>query len=334
MKALVVTGPDKGSISEIPYPVLQEDTAIVKIEYTLMCSSDVKLLEGDYHGLTYPHTPGHEFSGVVVDAFHKENIGKRVVVDTLMPCGECEYCQKGFGNLCENLAEIGDNRPGSFAEYVLVKEKNMYEIPENVNLKEASLIEPLAVALNAINRAHLKGTETITILGAVVIGLLILNVLKHNKFPFVRVIELVDYRLEIAKKVGADETYLTDVASENELINTLSPTDVVFDATGNPLGFNFAIEAVKPAGTISYVSYAGEGKTTFTPSRITLKALNIYGVLSPYMTWDWAVQLFREHAIRTDLFITHETTLENYQSVKKMMKYKEDNVIRVAMTLN
>lgn len=333
MKALVVTGPDKGSIADIPYPFLVEDTAIVKIEYTLMCSSDVKLLEGDYHGLTYPHTPGHEFSGIVVDAFHKENIGKRVVVDTLMPCGECEYCKKGYGNLCENLAEIGDNRPGSFAEYVLVKEKNMYEIPDSVSLKEASLIEPLAVALNAINRAQLNGSESITILGAGVIGLLILNVLKHNHFPFVRVIELVDYRLEVAKKVGADEVYLTDEQNESSLISTLTPTDVVFDATGNPVGFNYAIEAVKPAGTISYVSYAGEGQTMITPSRITLKALNIYGVLSPYMTWDWAVQLFKEHAIRTDLFITHETTLDNFKNVKKMMKHKENNVIRVAMTV-
>ena len=333
MKALVVTGPDKGEIREIPYPTLKEDTAIVKIEYTLMCSSDVKLLEGDYHGLIYPHTPGHEFSGVVVDSFHKENIGKRVVVDTLMPCGECEYCKKGFGNLCENLAEIGDNRLGSFAEYVLVKEKNMYEIPEDVSLKDASLIEPLAVALNAINRAHLHGNESITIFGAGVIGLLILNVLKHNNFPLVRVIEQVDFRLEIAKKVGADETYLTDEAHEYELISALSPTDVVFDATGNPNGFNYAIEAVKPAGTISYVSYAGEGKMTFTPSRITLKALNIYGVLSPYMTWEWAVQLFKDHAIKTDLLITHETTLDDYKHVKKMMKNKEDNVIRVAMTL-
>lgn len=333
MKALVVTGPDVGEIREIPYPVLQENTAIVKIEYTLMCSSDVKLLEGDYHGLTYPHTPGHEFSGIVVDSFHKENIGKRVVVDTLMPCGKCEYCKKGFGNLCENLAEIGDNRPGSFAEYVLVKEKNMYEVPENVSLKDASLIEPLAVALNAVNRAHLQGNESITILGAGVIGLLILNVLKHNNFPFVRVIELVDYRLEIARKIGADEIYLTDETHESELIETLSSTDVVFDATGNPNGFNYAIEAVKPAGKISYVSYAGEGKTTFSPSKITLKALNIYGVLSPYKTWECAVQLFKEHAIKTELLITHETTLEDYKNVKKMMKHKEDNVIRVAMTL-
>ena len=333
MKALVVTGPDEATIQEVTYPQMIENTAIIKIEYTLMCSSDVKLLAGNYHGLKYPHTPGHEFSGIVVDAYHKENIGKRVVVDTLMPCGTCEFCKRNQGNLCENLAEIGDNRPGSFAEYVLVKEDNMYEIPETISLKDASLIEPLAVALNAVRRAQLKGNESITILGSGAIGLLILNVLKHIQIPFVRVVELVEYRLAIAKEIGADETVLVSEEKENEFLEALSKTDVVFDATGNPDGFNYAITAVKPAGTISYVSYSGECGTVLVPSRITLKALNIYGVLSPFATWEWALELFAENAIRTDLLITHEMKLSDFWSVKQMMEHKDENVIRVAMTV-
>ena len=331
MKGLVVTGPNEAEIKEIPYPTLVENTAIVRIEYTLMCSSDVKLLAGNYHGLKYPHTPGHEFSGVVVDAYHKEYVGKRVVVDTLMPCGDCEFCRRGQGNLCENLAEIGDNRPGSFAEYVLVKEENLYEIPDAVSMKDASLIEPLAVALNAVRRANLNGNESVTILGAGAIGLLILNVLKHMRIPFVRVVELVEYRLEMAKEIGADEIVHVTDSNENETLESLSKTDVVFDASGNPDGFNHAITAVKPAGTISYVSYSGEGSTMLVPSRITLKALNIFGVLSPFATWEWALELFAKNVIRTDLLITHEMKLSDFWAVKKMMEHKDENVIRVAM---
>lgn len=333
MKGLVVTGPNEMSIKEIPYPKLQKDTAIVQVDYTLMCSSDVKLLNGDYHGLKYPHTPGHEFSGTVVESYHKENVGKRVVVDTLMPCKQCEFCRRGQTNLCEHLAEIGDNRPGSFAEYVLVREENMYEIPENTTTKAASLIEPLAVALNAIDRANIRGHESVTVLGAGVIGLLIINTLKHNKIPFIRAIEMVDYRLKLAKQMGADETILVNEKNINSVLENTQQTDIVFDATGNPEGFNHAITIVKPAGTISYVSYPGEVKTLIKPSQITLKALNIFGVLSPFATWNEAIALFRDGAIKTNLLITHETKLENFAFVKKIMENKEDNVIRAAMTL-
>ena len=144
MKALVVTGPNQIKLTEVEMPTLGSVQVLIQVKYSMMCSSDVKLIKGDYHGLKLPLIPGHEWSGVIAQApeKYKHLIGKKAVVDILFPCLQCEQCRKGRRNLCENMNEIGVNLDGGYAEYVAVDVKNVIVIPDTISLKEACIIDP------------------------------------------------------------------------------------------------------------------------------------------------------------------------------------------------
>lgn len=330
MKSVQVVGANELRLIEQDIPELKEDQVLIKIEYSLMCSSDVKLIKGQFHGLKLPLVPGHEFSGVVVKAAgsNQHLVGKKVVVDILSPCLKCEFCRKGRKNLCKNLEEIGVTLDGSYSEYLVSDARNVIVIPDDVDLKEASLIEPLAVVCNAVQRVGVKPSEKVAIIGSGVIGLLLTTLLKHMGASEVIVIDYLSERLEIAKKIGATCTVKRE--GQNEIdINS----DVVFDATGSSEGFALALDIVKPGGRIGYISYSASEKVIIEPSKIMLKEIDIYGVLSPNDTWIQAIDLIKKGIIKSELLITHEFSLAEYCKVYDLMNDKKDGVIRAAFKI-
>lgn len=332
MKALFVTGPNQLKFCEVDKPTFNDEQVLVKVKYSMMCSSDVKLIKGEFHGLALPLIPGHEWSGTVEDApeKYKNLIGKNVVVEILSPCLVCEQCRKGRRNLCTNMDEIGVNLHGGYAEYVVVNAKNVIPIPECISLKDACIIEPMAVVYNAIQRVGIKPAEKVAILGSGVIGLLLTQMAKMMGASEILVVDYIQYRLDKAARLGATEVYnLTgkDFISDIKKGNITSP-DVVFDATGLADAFNTALEIIKPAGRIGYIGYSAYEKVSVQPSNIMLKSLSIYGVLSPTETWIESIELIKKKMINTDELITHEFQLDEYEKMLSLMKERKDGIIR------
>ncbi len=333
MKALKVTGPGKIELCDIEIPKLQDNQVLIKVEYSAMCSSDVKLIQGNYDGLVYPCVPGHEWSGVVTETRedNKHLLGKKVVADILFPCLQCEPCRMGKRNLCTNLKEIGISMQGGFAEYVAVDAKNVISISDSISLKHACIIEPLAVVYNAIQRVGgIKPAQKVIVFGSGAVGLLVTALAKLMGATHITNVDYIESRLEVAKELGATKTFNL---RERDIIEAyqkdeIAQGDVVFDVTGEAEAFNMALELVKPGGRIGYIGYSAYDTAEVKPSNIMLKAVDIYGVLSPTETWLQAIEIVEKELIDIDKIITHEYKLEEYEILLKNMKYKEDGILR------
>ena len=151
MYALVYTGIQKLIYKEEKNPKLAKDESIIKVSASGICGSDMHAYHGKDDRRIPPLILGHEISGVIDKG---KEIGKKVVLNPLITCGSCDYCNNGREHLCGKRIILGMNKPierqGGFAEYVSIPDKNIYELPKNLNMKEAPIAEPCAVALHAV----------------------------------------------------------------------------------------------------------------------------------------------------------------------------------------
>src|SRR5882724_12706991 len=151
MMALVVRGHGQHALERVPRPVPGPADALVAVSHEAMCGTDLRLLRGALHDAHYPVIPGHEWAGRVVEAPSRpELVGSAVVGDGMNPCGQCGMCADGACNLCADLDEVGFTRPGAFAEALCLPAASLRPLPPGLPGPEACLLEPLCIALHAV----------------------------------------------------------------------------------------------------------------------------------------------------------------------------------------
>jgi L-iditol 2-dehydrogenase len=162
MKAVMKheVGYDNMSLVDIPEPKAIDDLVKIKVAYTGICGSDIHTFKGEYSNPTLPVVLGHEFSGVVVEVgkdVKNVKVGDRVTSQTTFEiCGECDYCKEKDYNLCSYRKGLGTQVNGSFAEYVISREKSVHVLPKEISLKAAALSEPLACCVHAALEKRIK----------------------------------------------------------------------------------------------------------------------------------------------------------------------------------
>ena len=255
MKAIVVTDYAKLDLQDIPKPVVSAKKVLIKVAYCGICGSDLpRYFDGDVH--SYPQILGHEFSGVIEEigeGVTHLKVGDRVAVAPLVPCHQCNNCRKGLPSMCTDYSFIGSREQGAMAQYICAPEQNCLKIPEGISLKEASLLEPLTVALHGIERVNIQAGMTIIVYGAGTIGLLTLLSLRARGVGEIIIVDLNQQKLELAKKLGADviinpnKIDIKTFFAKNEL------PDVVIETAGSPITQIGAIEYVGRRGKVVYV---------------------------------------------------------------------------------
>lgn len=233
MKAIVVQNIDKLSIEEVPVPKPDAHEVLVKVHAAGLCGSDAHIFHGTYPA-KYPLIQGHEFSGVITEvgsAVTNWKVGQRVTADPNIYCHRCYYCRKSQENMCENAEAIGVTRNGAFAEYVVVPETQLYELPDCLSFEEGAMVEPLSCALYGVKRLGLNCGDRAIIFGAGPMGLLLLKILKTSGASYLAMVDIDDERLKLAKTMGAGEIFHS--AEEAKAAHPRG-FDAVIDATGNP----------------------------------------------------------------------------------------------------
>ncbi|GCF92552.1 galactitol-1-phosphate 5-dehydrogenase [Enterococcus florum] len=255
MKALVVTKKHKLELQEIEKPTVVSGKVLIKVAYCGICGSDLpRYFDGGVHA--FPQVLGHEFSGVVVEVGDKvTNVkkGDRVAVAPLVPCGNCENCQKGEPAMCAYYSFIGSREQGAMAEYVVVPEKNCVKVPDSLSLKEAALVEPLTVAIHGIERINIAAGAKVMVLGAGTIGLLTVLSLRAIGAGEIIVVDLNDKKLSVAKTIGADEGINPANQTLEEYFQEHSLPDAVIETAGSSITQKQSIEFVNKRGKIVYV---------------------------------------------------------------------------------
>ncbi len=228
MKAMVFTAPSVVEILDVDEPTPAPGEVIVNVAAAGICGSEL-------HGIQTPGfrqpplVMGHEFAGTTSD-------GRRVVINPIVSCQECDLCKRDLQNLCRTRSVVGIHRAGGFAERVAVPETNVFEVPDEMSLTTAATIEPLANALHAWHLANDPDAKRVGIIGAGTIGLVCLLISKLKGAQHVAVADLSEERLDVVRKLGADET---GPALEGEF-------DVIFDAVGVPATHTASVEKLRP----------------------------------------------------------------------------------------
>lgn len=274
MLAVRYHGFQKVITEDVPRPACGPDEALVKVAYAGICGSDLHIYRKGMFVNSTPIIMGHEFSGLVAEVgskVHNVQPGDQVIGDPRVSCGVCSYCQDGRPNLCPGLGFIGEVRPGCFAEYLVMKSEMLLAVPGTVDLKQAALVEPLAVALHIAHRGGFAENKTLGIVGAGPIGLLTLIVAKQVfNMHSVHVLDLSDQRLEQARKFGANQAF-------NLFVDDSSLVDIVVEAVGMEPTLNGAMQWVKPGGRLVMAGIY-EKEVQIDPNEIVNKELNLAGV--------------------------------------------------------
>ena len=332
MKAVVAEAADRFEVREVEEPERQRDEVLVKVSHCTVCGSDVKMLRGVMGDIRFPVIPGHEWSGVVVEAPPelRHLVDRPVVADILQSCGGCRNCNLGRHNLCPELTEPGLTVAGAFAEYVAVKADRVHALPESISLRDACLIEPLAVVLYALRRLPVSLGQRAVILGGGGIGQLLAQAVRRSGAASVVLVDPHPERRAVAEALGCDLTLapeeVADTADEPAL-----QADIVFDAAGRANAFRTALDLVVPGGRIAAIGYAGSDSVVIEPAVFMRKLLDVRGVLSPTGTWDEALINVEHGSIQLAPLVTHEVALDDFPSAFQLAADRSDGAIRVAV---
>lgn len=277
MRAVRYYGPGDLRVEQIPEPVAGDGQVKIKIAWNGICGSDLHawfshikpyptMTEPQYvTGETLPVVMGHELSGTIAELgkgvdTSKFHVGQRVVVEPILSCNEpiCRPCMAGTRNLCNHLTFIGiGGGGGGLAEYFSVKQELVFPLPDNISLEVGALMEPLSVVWHAVNRSNLKDGDSVLVLGAGPIGLLLLKVLRARGAGWIGVSEPAAVRRQTALKFGASATFdplSTNIVTETEAATGGHGADVVFDCAGLQVSIDTALAAVRTRGSIVNVA--------------------------------------------------------------------------------
>jgi len=207
MRAVVVTGKQQLSVTTTPVPACGPDQVLIKVSYCGICGSDVpRYFDGAVHA--FPQVLGHEFSGVVHavgSTVAHVTPGDRVAVAPLVPCHDCDECRAGSHSLCNRYSFIGSRQQGAMAEFVAVPAINVVPVGD-LDLKIAALIEPLTVAIHAVDRVAFQAGTDAAVLGGGVIGLMSVITLRDRGARHITVVDINPWVLDMARRFGASHT--------------------------------------------------------------------------------------------------------------------------------
>jgi L-iditol 2-dehydrogenase len=258
MKAAMLYGVKDLRIQNVDMPEVGYGEILVKVKAATTCGTDLKIYQRGYVSgvIQLPTVFGHEWAGDIVEVGEGVNWlkkGMRVRAGNSSPCLRCRMCQKEKYNLCEDMMWLW----GAYAEFIKVPTRivmlNTQEIPAHVTYEEASVTEPLACVLHGIEEAEVKLGDTVAIIGAGPIGLLHLLSMKKLGASRVIISDTVDQRLQLAQKLGADETINAknkDTVEETKRLTDGYGADVVIEAIGLPATWEQALKMVRKGGTV------------------------------------------------------------------------------------
>lgn len=288
MKALRFVELNYAVLDEMPRPVPHGDECLVEVESAGLCHTDLDILAGNYRA-NFPVTPGHEFSGTVVEVGRDGNpqlLGKRVAANPLIPCEHCRACRRGRHNLCENLRSYGAEIDGGLAEFVTVRSAQLYVV-DRLPAELAALAEPLACAINGARRAAARAKDDALVIGAGPIGQLLLIAFCAEGIDNVVMAEPQRARRERAETFGA-HTF----ASLNEL-STHRPDgfDLVVDATGRPDVVQDASRKLRPGGRLLLFGVCPpQSSLMLDPHDIYAREITVLGSVSVNHTFQDAIK--------------------------------------------
>ncbi|WP_114571544.1 L-threonine 3-dehydrogenase [Exiguobacterium flavidum] len=331
MKALVKEERAYGAVlKEVPIPKPGRGEVLIQVEATSICGTDVHIYEWDAWAASRVNPPyvfGHEFSGKVVElgeGAKRIKLGDRVSAETHIVCHQCKQCLRGQYHICKNTKIIGVDTQGCFAEYVVMPEENLWVNPEEMPAGVASIQEPMGNAVHTVLASDVSA-KTVAIVGCGPIGLMAISVAKAAGAAEVVAIDVNSYRLELAKKMGADVTI--DSRHEDVLERVMRMTDgdgidVVCEMSGHPVAIKQAFEMVTAGGDVNILSLPTKPVEIDLTNHVVFKGIRVQGITGRkmYETWSQVSAFLSSGKVDVAPLITHTLPIERFEEGFELMR--------------
>ncbi len=322
MKALSKLKSEPGIwLVDTPQPELGPNDVLIQVTMSAICGTDMHIYQWDewsQHTIPVPMVVGHEFAGrVAALGSHVAGleIGQRVSGEGHITCGYCRNCRAGTRHLCRNTIGVGVNRPGSFAEYLVIPAVNVFPIPDRVDDRHAAIFDPLGNAVHTALAFNLVG-EDVLITGAGPIGIMAAAVARHVGARHVVVTDVNDYRLQLAEGMGADRVVnvsrekLEDVTAE---LGMKEGFDVGLEMSGSPQAMDQMFRALNHGGRIAQLGIPSR-PVAVDYEKIVFKGLTLKGIYGREMFETWyKMTAMLESGLNVDPIITHEFSIDDFQ---------------------
>ncbi|GAA5523785.1 L-threonine 3-dehydrogenase [Microbulbifer aestuariivivens] len=322
MKALSKLKAEPGIwLTDVEIPQPGHNDLLIKIRKTAICGTDMHIYHWDEWSqktIPVPMVVGHEYVGEVV-AMGQEvagfEIGDRVSGEGHITCGHCRNCRAGRRHLCRNTIGVGVNRQGSFAEYLVIPALNAFKIPANISDDLAAIFDPFGNAVHTALSFDLVG-EDVLITGAGPIGIMAAAVARHVGARHVVITDINDYRLELARKIGATRAVNVSKEKLTEVMRDLGMGegfDVGLEMSGVPVAFREMLSAMNHGGKIAMLGIPSS-EMAIDWSQVIFKGLMIKGIYGREMfeTWYKMASLIQS-GLNLEPIITHQFPVEEFQ---------------------
>jgi len=323
MKSVRLHGTGDLRIHDEQIPVADVGEKLIRVKSVGVCGSDLHWFSEGSIGdakLEHPLVLGHEFAGVTEE-------GQRVAVDPAIPCGHCEFCGHGHPNLCANLIFAGHGKhDGALREWLAWSEKSLFPIPDSISDEDGAMLEPLGIAIHAVDLGKLKAGMTVGVFGCGPIGLLILQMAKLAGGANIIATDKLMHRVEAAKALGASQAFLVDEHSRLSEIDSATGgrgVDVAFEAAGTQDAVDAAFEAVSTGGKVVLAGIPDNDKTSFSASTARRKGLTIKLVRRMKHTYPRAIELVSKGLVDVRSLVTHRFPLEQASEAFRVAERRE-----------
>lgn len=339
MKQAVMTAPGMIEIHEIEAPEPGPGEVLMKIRRIGVCGSDIHVYHGRHPFTGYPVVQGHEYSASIVatgEGVEGLYPGMKVTSTPQIVCGVCAPCQRGDYHICDNLKVEGFQAPGCAQELWITPASKIVPLPDTFTFEQGAMVEPLSVAVHAVQRAGEIAGKNVLVLGAGTIGNLVAQTAR-SEGGNVLISDLSDYRLDIARKCGLENTVnpkTESVASAVQRVFGPGRFQVAFECVGVEPTITDAVENVAKGGTVVVVGVFGE-KPRVNLGLVQDRELLITGTLM-YKREDYirAVELIHQEKIQTQPLMSKHFSMDHYLDAYKYIQEQGDKTMKVFIDIS
>ncbi len=340
MKAIQILKPNDLRIIDMDKPVLDEkNNVMVKMTSAGICGSDVGIYHGTNAAATYPRVIGHEMVGVIDEVgpnVTKVKVGDRVIIDQVTACGTCYACRKGRPNVCHNLKVRGVHIDGGYREYMAVPESDVYLLPDSLSDRDAIMIEPTTIAVQACSRAQLEFEDTLMIIGAGALGSSMLRIARLYSPRKIIMVDIEEDKLEECLKNGATDIINSQkedvIERSRDLTDGYGPT-VVIDCACFHGSFLTACKCAGNAGRVITMGFsiAPDEINQFV---ITSKELDVRGSRLQNHKFQTVIDLVEKGKVDLNGTVSHTFKLTDAQAAFDFVDSHDPSIRKIAFTFD
>ncbi len=341
MKALVLEEYSRLVYKDVPDPKVAPDEVLIEVRACGICGSDVHGMDGSTGRRRPPVIMGHEASGVIAEVGGDVlgfGAGERVAFDSTVYCGRCYFCRRGQVNLCDSRSVLGVScdeyrMDGAFAEYVVVPERVVCRLPEEVSFEHAAMVEPLSVAVHSVERMPRSLSDTAVVVGTGMIGLLMIQALRAAGCGTIIGVDLEPSRLELAGKVGADVCLKADECDVAEVVGGHTEgrgADVAFDAVGLASTAETAVRCLRKGGAVALVGNLSP-EARLPLQVVVAREISLYGSCASRGEFGICLDMIARGAIRLDELISATAPLSEGAAWFERLYQREPGLMKVIL---